>query len=65
MKYLWFVICWIKYDSIFLVDSNFFFDLFFLDFLNEKFLKMNLIKKLCGKKRGRRFFKIDLEVKLE
>lgn len=32
MKCFWIGFCWIKYDSIFLVDSNFFFDLFFLDF---------------------------------
>lgn len=47
------------------MDSNFLFDFLFLDFFSFLILKMNLIKKFCGKKRGRRFLKIDFEVKFE
>lgn len=65
MKYSWSATRRTKHDSISSVDSNSSSDSPFLDSLNEKSSKMNSTKKPCGKKRGRRPSKIDLEAKLE
>lgn len=54
-----------KHDSISSVDSNSSSDSPFPDSPNYTSSKMNSAKKPCGKKRGRRPSKIDLEAKLE
>lgn len=54
-----------KHDSISSVDSNSSSDSPFPDSPSFSTSKMNSIKKPCGKKRGRRPSKIDLEAKLE
>ena len=54
-----------KHDSISSVDSNSSSDSPFPDSPSYSASKMNSVKKPCGKKRGRRPSKIDLEAKLE
>lgn len=54
-----------KHDSISSVDSNSSSDSPFSDSPSDKSSRMNSTKKPCGKKRGRRPSKIDLEAKLE
>lgn len=54
-----------KHDSISSVDSNSSSDSPFSGSQNYKSSKMNSTKKPCGRKRGRRPSKIDLEAKLE
>lgn len=65
MKYSWSGTRRTKHDSISSVDSNSSSDSPFPDSPSEKPSKMNTNKKPCGKKRGRRPSKIDLEAKLE
>lgn len=65
MKCTWIGTRRIKHDSISSVDSNSSSDSPFSDSPNCKPSKMNSAKKPCGRKRGRRPSKIDLEAKLE
>ena len=65
MKFSWSGNRRTKHDSISSVDSNSSSDSPFPDSPNNTASKMNSTKKPCGKKRGRRPSKIDLEAKLE
>lgn len=65
MKFSWTGSRRTKHDSISSVDSNSSSDSPFSDSSSYTTSKMNSAKKPCGKKRGRRPSKIDLEAKLE
>ena len=65
MKFSWTGSRRTKHDSISSVDSNSSSDSPFSDSPSYTTSKMNSVKKPCGKKRGRRPSKIDLEAKLE
>ena len=65
MKFSWTGNRRTKHDSISSVDSNSSSDSPFPDSPNCTASRMNTAKKTCGRKRGRRPSKIDLEAKLE
>ena len=65
MKFSWTGNRRTKHDSISSVDSNSSSDSPFPDSPNYTASRMNTAKKTCGRKRGRRPSKIDLEAKLE
>lgn len=65
MKFSWTGNRRAKHDSISSVDSNSSSDAPFPDSPNNTASRMNTAKKTCGRKRGRRPSKIDLEAKLE